>query len=292
MSLFPFISRKKFGLDWEYQTKGLLWRIVVSEEFLLIGETRDPSEKRASFFCLRADTGVPLWENRSYPEQWWIGIEAVHRQTLYLHEYASPDMPEHKKLIAVDLASGEHKWRNDELKFIGAAGNFVYGRKDLFADDRVYELDGATGAIVKELDGVSLAAVKMESTGNRSGLLFPAGVAPGNPVPAALQNYLHGRGAAPAEIAGVEHLPLETIEIFSWYERKKTAEDQAPWRQLLALLDRDGKKAHYSDIITELAAVPVPDAFFIADRNIIYTKGRNLLRSVGIGSERSGDAKN
>jgi len=82
-----------------------------------VGEARDQDQKLVSFFALNAQSGVPLWRDLRLDEPWWAGIEAASDGVVLLHRFATPDMPQHKGILALDLKSGAQLWENRDVTF-------------------------------------------------------------------------------------------------------------------------------------------------------------------------------
>src|SRR4030067_2286092 len=80
-------------IAWEYHVRTVLWRVHHGVGGRIVGEERDPREKKTYFFCVDQRTGRGLWERLALDEPWWGGITFVERDTVFPHGCASPDLP-------------------------------------------------------------------------------------------------------------------------------------------------------------------------------------------------------
>src|SRR5258707_14789953 len=116
MHWFSRRKSKEVTVAWQYTTKGNLWRLFPSASGHIVLEDRNVERKEVSFACLDHQTGKVFWADVQFQERWWISIDSICSGVLFLHEYASPDMPDHKKIYAVDLSSGVLIWSNQAMK--------------------------------------------------------------------------------------------------------------------------------------------------------------------------------
>ena len=93
-----------------------------------------------------------MWSNAQFRDRWWMSIETVHDHVLFLHEYATPDMPDHRKIFALDIGDGKLLWSNDDMKYLFAHERAVYAAKESNDRRRFYELDLQTGTELREVD--------------------------------------------------------------------------------------------------------------------------------------------
>ena len=258
----------------------------------LVGEDRDTVRKRASFFCVNDITGETYWSGKSFPEPWWIGIEAVSSTMVFLHEYATPDMPEHKKIHAVNLSTGVLAWSNQELKFLFVQGNHVYAVQDNF-DKRIYfALDMTTGNIVSEVDREYLTTVQEEVRGDRfSRIEYPrlcTDESIGSEVYQKVQ-FVLSRVQNPVH---PEYLVTNNCLIVSYYENLSGTGDGSEFRQNLLVASLDGKKNLYLDSILSRANAPMSGSFFCIDDFFYYVREKNTLTAVNISPVGGSHGKN
>ncbi|MDE3057043.1 MAG: DUF4905 domain-containing protein [Bacteroidota bacterium] len=169
-------SRQDFPLVplWTFTTQGILWRLLFSETNFIVGEDRDTAKKSVTFFCLNAHNGDVLWRDMAYDEAWWIGIEAIVDDRVYLHGFHKPDMPEHSKITAVDLATGKVLWRNDQNSFFYATAEKVVAFRDVFERRLFCELNAATGELLAEMNECPAEAYDVKGKNHgRTDFLFP-----------------------------------------------------------------------------------------------------------------------
>jgi hypothetical protein len=124
MSLFALLGRRRFRPAWQYTTRGILWGLYPARDGMMVGEERDLDAKTASYFCID-QRGNLRWKHQVQGESWWTGVETVYRDVLLLHGFATPDLPQHKGIVAVSLSDGSELWRNDEVTLIGVRGEEV-----------------------------------------------------------------------------------------------------------------------------------------------------------------------
>jgi hypothetical protein len=125
MQFFTFFRRKGLRPSWEFSAQGVLWRLHPAPGSTFIGEERDPASHSAALFCLDGMTGKLRWRGDMRDEGWWTGISGIFRGVLLLHGFATPELPEEKKIIALEMATGKELWRNDEFTFLGVRDGAV-----------------------------------------------------------------------------------------------------------------------------------------------------------------------
>ena len=149
--------RSRLGPSLEYTTEGVIWRLHPAPAGMLVGEERNIEFKTASFFCV--DSSGTLWKGKNFGEEWWTGIETVHRGVLFLYGFATPELPGRKGITAVDCVTGGFLWKNGELTLIAAAGDTIYSSREAPGGPVIAEIDPRTGDLVREV-GRGLSAMQ------------------------------------------------------------------------------------------------------------------------------------
>ncbi len=283
MSIFDFLDKKELRQTWKYDVQGVIWRLLPTGTGKLIGEERDIESKSVVFFCLNQFTGEVLWDRRSFGPQWWIGVEAIHREMLFLHGFATPDLPEHKMIIGVDVLSGERRWSNAELKFILAAGDLVYASKDVAEGNHLFELDYTSGAILRSL-GNNLQAVMHTRVTEESipAIEFPVPFGP------AVAGTLTALLPADIIVGNSEGIEYGEYIILSYHERsKKSTHEESRFNTILIIVERSTSRVVFRDMPnTDIAAI-VPESFFIQEGMLYYVKNRKTLYGLRLPAGRS-----
>ncbi len=277
MGLFDFFKSKRLSLEWEYRSSNVLWRLLPAPGGLLFGEERDTERKEVSFFCIDVRRGSPLWRGTTFDEKWWIGLEAVHADVVFLHEYTTPDMPEHKKIIAVDAFTGNTRWVNSDLSFAFADGSFVYARKALYDNTSLYELDISDGRIVRQLDQENTPVSRIPQADMNDAIEFPGFTYP-DQLSDKIRSILGSSGVNTHVISGIEYLVYGPYTVTTSYENISEASGQFSLRHTLRVFS--DVHLRFMDIIAKQASVVVPGTFFRMGERIIYVKEKNSLRSL------------
>ena len=272
-------TKNTLSPTWRYAPAGVVWRLVPTASGKLIGEARDVQKKSASFFCVNVRTGEVLWEGARFGEPWWLGIEAVHNDILLLHKFATPDLPEHRAVIAVDVLTGKELWRNEEVTFerLGSTSLHVV-RAQAFSAQHV-RLDYRTGTPVESAE-VDVDEVMWDDLLHDTELPTPLYNLTTDE-PAAV---LFGRHCSTEEVV----LPLEVVEredciVYGYYERLSAPTDERVCMKnvLLVVASRSGEEV-FRDVINARCWAAAPEAFFVCHDMLLYVRERTTLTAVAL----------
>jgi hypothetical protein len=135
---------------YSYKSTGQIWRILISDSEKLLIETRDTNTKEVFYNCFDLESGEKFFSDLQLDDKIWIGIEAVYKDIILFHKFPKPDLPQHKQIIAYDIASEKILWTNTDLSFLFIHNNLVYAFQQEFEGRSFYALDYLNGEIVKE----------------------------------------------------------------------------------------------------------------------------------------------
>jgi hypothetical protein len=281
LSLF---SRPSLKPSWTFTPTDAIWRLVPARSGELVGEARNQETKRTSFFALDGNTGVPLWQNLVLNEQWWIGIEDISDGVLLLHEFASPDMPQHRGIIAIDLRTGNQLWSNGELTFWFAHNRSVYAHKMLFEKRVASELDVHTGQTVREF-GEDLEPSLFEKREeaireNQDGLQFPE-IGEFDRIDPRIAGMMRKELPATEVRGSVEYAHMDKFLLMNYHILVREGNEERPLLDnQLKIIDAANGKVIYYDTIVHNSRAPVPDSFFVRNGTVHYIKDQKTLTAI------------
>jgi hypothetical protein len=268
---------------WQYGVKGFLWQIQTGSPQCLVGEVRVPDTKQVKYFCLDRASGIPLWTELNPQGTWWSGIEAIGEGVVLFHGFASPDLPLHRGLYAVDLLSGRSLWSNPDARFLGLHSSMLLVSVDT-PEKRAYrELNLLSGAVVRE------RGREGDPEGFRAG-----GVQRG------VSSAKFPRPAREAGIVAQESwpalrrkMPRQTIEesIVALQAGKFSvvglctptaihSEEHPDLSSAVVVYRTDSAAVAYTDVTNPHTAAMGPDPFFVQDEVLYYVKQRSTLVAV------------
>ncbi len=281
---FPLFRSKQLKPIWEFSTGMLIWRIFTSSQNTIVGETRNQETKSTSFYCVDARTGKSLWKEIEFDEPWWIGIETVYDKWIIMHRFARPDMPEHRGIYMVELATGNLLWGNDELTYWFVHDRKLYAYKYIFEKRLAYEIDINTGTLLNEyadnldsLHELRRQVLKNESEGIQR-TMFPKLYSQGeveSEVAIIIQRITGGNALE----GWIEYLLRNNMLLVSYY-RKANSSDSAILENIFTVYDTERKEKRFNEIIVNDVQVPSPDTFFVKDDFIYFIKNKNTLTAL------------
>lgn len=256
--------------SWTYATRGVLWRVEAGAPGFLVGEDRSLETKEVSYFCLDRATGLPRWEGLVPIDRWWSGIEAVTGSVVLFHGYASPDMPLHRGITALDLASGSLRWQLPQARFLQVEGSAVVAAMGV---GEIVRLNVETGAVLGE--------------GAGSGL--PSGHAPEArwPEPLVEDPGLDSaiRGTVPETALRESMLGVrgDAYCVLAYSERASSGTAEEPLlRTTLVLFGGPPWAPLYTEIVQGSARTVIPEPFFCQDGMLYFVKDRSMLVAVSL----------
>ena len=247
-----------------------------------VGEDRDPVKKSVSFFCIEHRQGDVLWNRREVSEQWWVSLNSIHGSTVFLHEYATPDMPDQKKIFALDIETGDLRWSNDELRFLFAHDTSVYASKDGFDQRQFYEMDIASGKIVNEVDAATLGSFRERMASETVQLDFPHMTDISSIQSEILTHAIRKIALISDRIEFMEHIDMPDVDVVSLYESADANPASQSFRQHFIIAGKENADVQYQDILAEDVKTPVPDTFFSWNDMIYYIKEKKTLCAINL----------
>jgi hypothetical protein len=276
MKLFSLFS-KQLQPVWSFNASHTLWRVIFSDNGMIVCETRDTDSKITAFSCIDSRNGTILWSNKTYDEQWWIGIEGISDGRLYLHGFRKPDMPEHQGITCIDLQNGDVLWKNYDRSFLTVHHSDIYGYRDLFERRLYYKINRNKGTVEEELQSLP-DDVEENRQLEKTDFIFPESLNKESAEPWKI--LLSSTGLTDTQIAVAECIAAKKYYLFALYSRN-AAEDEG-LKNTLYIVDTAAKKKVYSDVLNGSTPYPVPDSFFMDGSRIYYIKERKSLVAVDL----------
>ncbi len=232
---------------WTFTPGGSIWRVHPAVNGRIVGESRDIAARRASFFAVDIRTGKPLWRGLTLEQQWWVGMEGVRGDTLYVHGYANPTLPLHRGLTAIDIPRGSVLWSNGAWTPGAPLGEGAVGEQDDWQSSVVFP------------ESIVIDALAGHSAGSSIVREWPA-----------------------TNLVGVVEVVEEgQMLIVAAMERAGSGEaDQ--YVHHLRILNASSDRALYSDILSRTAKGISTDAFFVQDGLLVYVREGEDLCAVDI----------
>jgi hypothetical protein len=283
MGLIERLRGKNLHPAWHHAAQGNLWQLQVGSPLFLLGEARDQKRKRATFFSIVRETGRVNWEGTSPVDAWWTGVEGVFRGVVLFHGFATPDLPMHRGIYAVDGMGGSPLWSAPDLRFLWCAGGIVGARS--FTGEGPVEtfLNLATG----EGGGVS----------SGEGHHRPATPEPEEPAeyprPIGQVSESGDTGAAHlrrvipagAEEDSVYALLSNGEAVVEYATRRPDAPDSSPSFEVhIMVLGRDGQRRFQAAVLSG-APTARPEPFFVQRGILFYVADRTALIAVPLQRE-------
>ena len=273
---------RNLKIRWLYTPGATIWRVHPAVRGRILGEERDLERKQVSFFALDMATGAVLWHRPGVGDPWWVGMNRVAGDLLFVHGFATPDLPVQRGVTVIAAATGEHLWSRTEWSIERVDEASLIVREDRPGGSVLLAVDSTTGSVLNEnvasdgnvqLPEDPLAAVE-----------FPA-LLSGAEVQERRSGEFVARQWAVDRLAGpIELLEQPALVLMAANERKG---EEAGGRLVhhLRVVKRDTGRVVYRDILAASATGPGMDAFFVQDNALVYVRERRTLCAVSLGEQ-------
>ena len=285
MKLFSLTRGGQLKPLWSHTVRGVIWRLVPAGNSRFVGEARDLDKKSTTFFCLDRTTGNPFWEDLSFEEKWWIGIECVTGGVLILHTFATPDLPVHKGIIAVDLENGRHLWSSRDLTYVSAdEGRLVA----LLTKDRLdspVEIEARTGNITRHLQSGEVQSsgkvAAPDSEFQSSVPLVRGEVSRAGEILRLSRRGTKGTGA-------VEVIDGSPYVVYSQLEPAgRRTDDREVLTNTVFVLEAESGREVFADILRSDARASAPEQVLVQSGSLYYIREGHTIASVPLPGWRS-----
>jgi len=280
------LSRRKLTPRWSFETRDeqtIIWKLLVSSAGILVGEERNVEAKQGSLFAINIKTGVTLWRDTVLPEPWWFGIEKATKDTLFVQTFRSPNLPEPKGIIALDITTGALRWQDADVAYLFLAEGKVYAIRQGFSHREYLTLFPDTGAIIDNF-GSDSAPVEIAR-----GLIdehdpfthFAERVRSGEPFQSACR--LIDTVSSADELRGaIESLERGSYRVLAYHRRAEGAQArlQNVLRSELAVFDRE--RVVFQETLAKETPLALPDNFFLSHDHLLYVKDKRVLTAVAL----------
>ena len=247
----------------------------------MIGEVRDTAAKSVSFFRVTVSGGDLLWKDATAPWGWWTGIECVTPGVLLLHGFASPDLPGHRGLTALDLRSGQALWSDDEIVFVAAVRGAAYGLRGRPERRELVGRDMRTGAVSSAGpadDERLFELVKQWQAEVPPQFALPDPADPGSEAHATARALLAG---APVVEGALEILRVGDAVVTGHHEPMHTPAQTRPlYRRVLSVFAGGAAAPAFREVLDENLTMPVPESCLAVERTLLFVKDRRTLSAL------------
>ncbi len=275
--------------SWTFKVRGkdsVIWKLLISPAGILTGEERNVETKTAEMFALDTVTGEVVWRGVETVEKWWFGSELASRHTLYLHTFFTPDMPDARGVIALDIETGRERWRQPDMTLLFEANERVYTELAQRKGKEILKLDLLSGDILETLtrDPTTLAALRSLAEESDEANVYPMPLYPESELYEAISGIMQSALEISEVRGSIDFLEFDNYLVFSYHRRITTPE--AALRNLLVnelkVLDRESGEVLFSETLNAETPFPVPDNFFINRGTLIYVKEKREVVGVAL----------
>lgn len=286
MPFSKFFRRKGLRPSWEFSTEGILWRLHPAPGPKFVGEERNLTSRTATFFCLDALTGKPSWRGREYGDGWWTGLSGIYHGVILFHGFATPELPEAKKIIAVDLLSGRELWRNEELTFLGVKeGDVIASRQTPRGREtlRASLVKGSIEGIVEPEEARQLLLDPDEDERGSGDTRFPVLIGAAGRLDPPIVDLLRNAGAEPARETPLQYLDHDHTVVIGHVIADAAKGMETPvFAAFVTVVEKSTGLTLYRDRLDNALPFPPQGSFMTRGKFLYYIRNRKTITAVAI----------
>lgn len=268
--------------SWSFSPGGTVWRVHPAVAGRMVGEERDLTQRRVTFFALDFPSGKVIWKGLDVGEQWWTGIERVEGDLLFIHGFVSPDLPMHRGITVIDIPRGAVLWSNPAWTLGSAAGERLTVLGEQRSGQELLTINARTGAIITA-DGDTAASRPSEPSWWAS-VAFPDAATAAELAAHISARTVLSQREVDALVGDVELLDRPPLLMMAAALRRKTLRGESLEHVLRVIHQESGKMVHEA-ILAGDARGPVMDPFFLQNGVLVYVREGTTLCGVRLMDE-------
>ncbi|PVY37374.1 DUF4905 domain-containing protein [Pontibacter virosus] len=256
-----------------------MWRIRLDTPGgWLALEVRDADLLQTRFYTLHHADGQLLELKLPDHNTWWLGLEDVHEQVLYLHGYGDRKLGQHKGIRAFAVDSGKALWQQPDLAFYGVEEHGLLAYEVNQARTELLLLESGYGKTLQNDIRQKEAADRMQRYHKLrfEAVLYPHLYHEGEVYFEQVRNFLMQELDC-EPVRALEYAETDTCLVVSYY--KEAGEKKLD--NFLAVFDLNGFL-----LLNELLAGAIDgvgsDTFFIFMRNLHFVQNKTTLKAYSL----------
>lgn len=276
--MFSFFKSKSLEPFWTYQSSGYIWRMLFSNDDYAVIENRIKETKTVNFSAVNLSDGKIIWRNFSLEEPWFVGLEAVHDNFVFLHGYFDPNLPEHQGIYCVNGKTGDLLWYDQNFSFFSYAEGILYVYKDDAAGRKYFSLEPVTGETVSEFgDDNSESETKRSEYPALEGyqdVQFAERMDVLNPQFADIKTLLDKHSAKIDETIGIDYIDRGENIIFGVHHSGL----KGNLCYTMLIVESRTAKVKLNELLADDLTGQAGDLFFLKSNRLISVKNRTILQ--------------
>ncbi len=273
------LFRNKFLklIRWEYPLENSIWRIFPQHKLYLILEIRDIEKKKTFYNCIDSDTGKEIWTALEFTEKWWVGLEGIFDEYAIYHFFARPDLPQHKKVICVDIKSGIILWENPDYVFSAFDGTSLVCRQSDFEKSSNYKINIRSGEVIEEIEQV--LAGNFNRFNYQSNFIVPALISSDGNL--SVKNFFQNNIKLYDDNSTVEYLYINKKNILGFSQNVSQDQLKNSLTDYIFITDEEGKIL-FKDIINTGGYISITPKYFVKNNSLFFIRNKNKLISIDL----------
>jgi hypothetical protein len=279
-------NKNKIKPEWVFNQKGNLWKFIFGGKKYIAGETRDLEEKKLYLFSLDIQTGRKLLTDFSFEEcNYWISIEGASEKILYLNRFEKPELPYHKNIIALNIATGEKLWENEDFQYFFSTEEKLFGIRQKFEKADLVEINITDGKVIRmitEEEYQEVLDMKRKSDDDlyteyfdypKPVSQFPPDDNAGDIIRKTITN----------NEGEIEYIIRDGKLFFNFYKPGDIDVKDITrkyFRNLFCIYDIESGDKLYEDVLNERSGFNVPDNFFCKDNFLYYLREKKDIVAI------------
>ncbi len=241
---------------------GIIWKIIPSHDNRILAiEVRNTELRSVFFSVLHLDFVDFINHNLSIKEPWWVGIEAVSEQHLYVHGYDSLLYAQHKGIFCLDHKKKIENWSLPNHTFIAIENNNLMAKYK----NEIQKINLINGQIIE-------INPKFDNKNNQISENEILRIFDEDAYFVKLQTFIFGfSGIMPVKL--IEYLDFEEYILISFYEN--LADNYL--KNYFYILDKNTKIEKLKVILADNVVGVATNSFCILKNKLVLCKDKNTL---------------
>ncbi|MTI30183.1 DUF4905 domain-containing protein [Cytophagales bacterium RKSG123] len=243
---------------------------------LLVLEIRDHENHLVSFSAINLETKQLLWDGLTFEESWWLGLTALEKNILLIHEFEDSQNPENQKLFALDVSKQEVLWAVSDFTYLCTEGKQVVGFTRE-GEERYFSTIDLLNGKISTLGETAARFIQQKAKAKQTNTKtdFPIHYTEENAYFQNFSEFLESKLYIKA-VKACDYLEYGNKIIISYYSIEK--ENLA---NFIVVFDESGQQLLHEKLDENLEGVGM-DTFFRTNDQLIFIKNKTQILSYAI----------